>query len=236
MNYLKFKFVILALVTQGAAYAKSYRGEVSSNSFMVHYQNQQTLINHQEASTDSGFTSLAEETKIPVHGIQLEASHEFFASYLFSLTVSARYGKNTGSLKKTNDTTGLSFEEEVSGQMYGAGGSLNLNISAFDMKVQPFVGFYSLTHKNTYKLKYSPISDTSTTTDLKYESELQVQQISLGVRFIDYYHGLLSHFSADYISGDSPTLDISSNLDNLSNTATPERREYAFTIGCGVLF
>lgn len=203
---------------------------------MVNYQNQQSTINHQEASTDSGFTSLGEEAKVPVHGIQLEASHEFFASYLFSMTLSARYGKNTGSTSKTNDTTGLTYNEEVSGEMYGAGGSINLNISAFEMKVQPFVALYTFTHKNEYELKYSPISDTSTTTNINYESERQIQQASLGVRFLDYYHELMSYFSIDYISSDAPTISSSSNLTNLSNQATPEQRSLAFSIGFGALF
>ncbi len=232
----KINLLIFGALIISPTFGKSYRGDLSTNSLMVHYQNQQSIINHQEASTDTGFTSLGEESKIPVHGVQLEASHEFFASYLFSVTLSARYGKNSGSINKTNDTTGLTYEEKASGQMYGAGGSINLNFSAFELKVQPFVAMYAFTHKNEYELSYSPISDTSTTTDINYETEHQIQQISAGARFIDYYRSLLSYFSVDYISSEAPTLSSSSNLSNLTNLATPEHGEFAFTIGFGALF
>jgi len=236
MDFLKLKVFIIFAIISSVSLAKNYKGDISANSFMVHYQNQQTEINHNEASTDSGYTSLNEESSIPLHGVHFEFSRELFASYLFSFTLSARYGKTFGSTKNTNSTSGLTYEEEASGELYGGGGSLNLNFSVWGMKLQPFIAAYTFTHENTYELKYGPEGATTGLTEINYESELQVQQYSLGMRFIDYYKGLLSYFSADYITGDAPTVGVSSNLDNLSNTSTPQRREYAFTIGFGALF
>ena len=236
MDFLKLNVFIIFAIISSAGLAKSYKGDISANSFMVHYQNQQTEINHNEASTDTGYTSLNEESSIALHTVQFEFSRELFASYLFSFTLSARYGKSFGSTKNTNSTSGLTYEEEASGELYGGGGSLNLNFSVWGMKLQPFIAAYTFTSENTYELKYAPEGATTGQTEINYESKLQIQQYSLGMRFIDYYKGLLSYFSADYITGDAPTLAVSSNLDNLSNTSTPQRREYAFTIGFGALF
>ena len=236
MDFFKLNIFIIFAIISSASLAKSYRGDISANSFMVHYQNQQTEFSHNEASTDSGYTSLNEETSIPLHGVQFELSREFFASDLFSFTLSARYGKTFGSTDDTNSTTGLEYEEEASGELYGGGGSLNLNFSVWGIKLQPFIAAYTFTNKNTYELTYALEGATTGQTEITYESELQVQQYSLGMRFIDYDKGLLSYFSADYITSDDPTLGITSNLDNLSNTSTPQRREYALTIGFGALF
>ena len=216
--------------------AKGYRGDIQANSFMLHYQNQEATLNHQETSPDSGYTALDEEVTTTINSIQLEASREFFASYLFSFTLSARYGKNFGSSENTNQATGYSHKEKVSGEIYGGGASLNLNFSAYGLKVQPFLAAYSFTHSNSYELSYHLEGDSSNATEFKYESEDQTLQYSLGVRFIDYFKGLMSYFSLDYISADDPTINSSSNLNEFSNPSTPDRRDYAFTIGFGVLF
>lgn len=237
MKYLRLNLVIFTLTIQSVAMANSYKGNLSTNSIAILYQNQQTTINHQEASTDSGFTSLASESKVPIHSIQLEASHEFFASYLFSITLSARYGKNSGSLRKILKTSSLDYQEHVSGHMYGAGGSLNLNFAGYGIKIQPFLAGYAFTHKNTYKLEYHPVNSPSTITRIKYDGEQKLKQLSLGVRFIDYRKSLLSYFSLDYISATTPTMKASSStLSNLTNTASFSSRSFAFSLGFGVTF
>ena len=58
--------------------AKGYRGDIQANSFMLHYQNQEATLNHQETSPDSGYTALDEEVTTTINSIQLEASREFY--------------------------------------------------------------------------------------------------------------------------------------------------------------
>jgi len=214
--------------------------EESTTTILLRYQNNGTKIDHNEASSASGFTSLSEESDITVSNISIELNEEFFSENYFSVTLGARYGINTGSVDSTNETTNLSYKDKVSGKSYGAGLSINLNTEGYGLKIQPFISSYYMINKNDYKLSYNNSTTNEDPFNISYTTDTNILQHSLGVRFINNNNNLMSYFSLDYLQEMSSSGSVEGKRSGsdlqLTNTSTVNQNDFAFSIGLGFLF
>ncbi len=253
MKHNKVFCLLLALVYSSTVFSEPERFDIentlsnesdnpeeSTISVLLRYQNIGTKMDHKEASSSAGFTSLGQETDISVHGISLEVNKEFFSEKYLSISLGARYGINRGADKAINDVTNMSYEDKVSGKSYGAGLSLNLNAKGYGLKIQPFLSSYYIANKNEYNLSFKNADSSDHPFNIDYSSDSKVLQHSIGLRLIDGKNDLMSYFALDYLNELNRSTNVSGNQAGrslvLSNTSSVKQSDFAFSIGLGFLF
>jgi hypothetical protein len=202
------------------------------------YSNGSTKINHNETSSVVGFNSLNNTNSIMSNGIEIGAIKEVFSSSRLSLSVMTNYGIDIGKDKGRVNQTNTTYTDKLTGNHYSIGVSGNLNLEAYNMKIQPYA-FSSITKTNSkYSLDYS--QGVSKSTSIQYKINSQDTNIGTGVRFIDPTVKLMSYLSASYRVSDKINTSSSSTLNktslDLSSASSAVLRPVTFSVGFGFLF
>ena len=202
------------------------------------YKNGATQINHNETSSASGFNPLNKTSIITNNSFELGSVKEFFSSsnLSFSLHTSAgiRMGKDKSVIIKDN----ITYSDKLSGNHYSIGGSVNLNVEAYKLKIQPYL-FTSIGRIYTKTLlNYS--QGTGNPTFIQYRANSQVTDIGAGVRFLDSHVQLMSYFSVNYCISNkiksSSTMMMNYSTAVMSSTSKVYQQPLTFSLGFGFMF
>ena len=201
-------------------------------------KNGYTQVVHNEKSSALGYTPLNKTSKITINTLDLGVMKEFIFDSKFSFSgitnLGILIGKDKGLITGSNTT----YSDKLAGNYYSIGGSLNLNIEAFKLKIQPYV-FSSLSKIYTKTLlDYS--QDSNNPTSIQYRTNSQITDIGAGIRFIDGKVDLMSYFSVNYSISNKVKSSTSSvfnkNPVSLTNSSSLKQRPLTFALGFGFLF
>lgn len=214
--------------------------EPSTWSLGLGYQNLSTKIEHGEKSDSSEFFPLGYETDMSIHVLSAQLTKEVLSGSLISFTAMARYGIIRGADNDVLNEENLQFEDNASGNVYGGGLTMNLNMKAWGLKVQPFVGTQYIIHDFDYELNYSSIDNGSQQIDLTYFNKRTSLQHSVGMRFIDESKSLMSYLSVDFIQNQNDELSVFATQGdqelNITEAGLLDQRDLVFGLGFGVMF
>lgn len=209
-------------------------------------------FNHNETSASAGFFSLNQTSNIEEYMGEIGIGKELFAQSRLSLTVIALGSMSFGSDTYDNESTHLSYQDEISGYGYGGLASINLNFFKYGLKWQPFIAAKYMMKSSDFELSYTQttpasgaVAESKNTVNINYEADNTVMEYSLGLRFIDNLSGMMSYFIMSYntylsesiassASGTSGTYTLENNDTGTINA--PEYGEFSASMGIGIMF
>ncbi len=202
------------------------------------YKNGFTQINHNEESSASGFNSLNEISKITNNSLELGTAKEFFSSSNWSFSLLANVGIRMGKDKSTIEEGKALYSDKLSGNHYTVGGSVNLNIEAYKLKIQPYL--FSSMNKIYTKTLLNYSQGTSNPTSIQYRLKSQLTDIGAGVRFLDPSVQLMSYFSINYSISNklksTSSMIMNNSTEVMSSSSNIYQRPLTFSLGFGFMF
>lgn len=181
--------VFIVLSTNKSYSHSSQFNSYDSWSLLIGASKASRLLNHEESHGIHQYEPLDEQIRLTDVALSISLIKELLKGKRMSYSLKTSIGKIDGSYSSNSNRN---FREEVSGQLFGLGGSVNYNCyQEFGFKIQPYIGAEIVHEFGNYRLSHKS-SGNSLLTVNNYKENFVL--IVAGVRFFDKSHKLMSFF------------------------------------------